>query len=202
MLLSLSISLSISLSLPLSLSPSLSISLSLSLPLSLSSVMQSMMPGMGVLVMMFYGILHTWLNMWAELLRYVFCLIACLPPAPHWQRCACVIWRSATAIDSSTRTGGRRARFPCTTASGTWLCMSGCTTTCTRTLFGSWPRRGAAIVCGFRHRTYCGCVARFSLGKLSKGSAMALVFVLSAIVHEQIIACAIGTGRGALALSA
>ena len=31
--------------------------------------MQSMVPGMAVLVMMFYGVLHTWLNMWAELLR-------------------------------------------------------------------------------------------------------------------------------------
>jgi hypothetical protein len=54
--------------------------------------MQSMVPGMAVLLMMFYGVLHTWLNMWAEFLRYgrvclCFSLIAAsgchLPTTPH-----------------------------------------------------------------------------------------------------------------------
>ena len=36
---------------------------------------------------------------------------------------------------------------------------------------------------------------RFSLGKWSKGMAMALVFIVSSIIHEQIIACAIGAQR-------
>ena len=39
----------------------------------------------------------------------------------------------------------------------------------------------------------CVVRCRFSLGKWGKGMAMALVFIVSSIIHEQIIACAIGT---------
>ena len=43
---------------------------------------------------------------------------------------------------------------------------------------------------------FCVCASRrFSLGKWSKGMAMALVFIVSSIIHEQIIACAIGAQR-------
>jgi len=34
------------------------------------SVFHSMLPGSLLLVLIFYGVLHSWLNMWAELLRF------------------------------------------------------------------------------------------------------------------------------------
>lgn len=107
-----------------------------------NSVMQSMVPGMAVLIMMFYGVLHTWLNLWAELLRF----------------------------------GDRRFY------EDWWNARS----------FASYYRKWNMVVHEFLFYYMYQDAIRFSLGKWSKGMAMALVFIVSSIIHEQIIACAIG----------
>lgn len=107
------------------------------------SVFRSMAPGMLVLILMFFGVLHSWFNFFGELLCF-----------------------------------GDRSHF----YDSWWTARD----------FGQFYRRWNNVVGAWlRSYVYLDSV-RFSLGSISRTQAHLLVFVISAIVHEHVIACALG----------
>ena len=114
------------------------------------SLFSSMAPGLLLLVLMFFGVLHVWLNLFGTLLR-------------HADR-----------------------RFY-----GPWWSTSN---------FAAYYRQWNMVVGEWIKAYLYHDVERFSSGRVTKGWAMAFVFVFSSIVHEVIISAATGFWYPALLL--
>jgi hypothetical protein len=100
--------------------------------------------------------------------------------------CGLSCYGSATVV--STMTGGTLAPLVPIIADGIPSCTSGCIITCT------WTSSGEPVLADHLFvLSDVSALARFSLGRYNKAFATAAVFIVSAIVHEQIIACAMGT---------
>ena len=108
----------------------------------IKSVFRSMLPGMLTLLLLFFGVLHSWFNLFAELLRF-----------------------------------GDRRFYSDWWNARTW---------------SDFYRKWNSVVHEWLYYYVYLDAMRLSLGRISRGTAWALVFVFSAIIHEQILSCGLG----------